>query len=75
MAEHLLVEKCKRKAPLLIVRPSVLGASFEEPFPGWTDSIGLSGGLYLLGGLGILKELPGDPKNIADVVPVDIATN
>lgn len=75
MAEHLLVDNNKKKIPLLILRPSVIGASLDEPFPGWTDSIGLAGGLYLLGGLGILKELPGDPKNIADVVPVDIVTN
>jgi len=51
---------------MLIIRPSIISASLEEPFPGWTDSIGLIGGLYLLAGLGILRELPGNPNNIGD---------
>lgn len=62
MAEHLLAESNQDKnIPLLILRPSIIGASLEEPFPGWTDSIGLAGGIYLLCGLGLLKELPGNP--------------
>ena len=66
MAEHLLVENNKRKLPMLILRPSIISASLEEPFPGWTDSIGLIGGIYLLAGLGLLRELPGNPNNIGD---------
>ena len=60
MAEHLLAEKNTKNIPLVIVRPSIIGASLEEPFPGWTDSITLAGGIYLIAGLGILRELPGD---------------
>jgi len=40
--------------PLVIIRPSLIAASFEEPFPGWTDSLGLLGGLYAMGGHGVL---------------------
>jgi hypothetical protein len=75
MAEHLLVENNSKNLPMYIIRPSIIGASLEEPFPGWTDSIGLAGGLYLLAGLGLLREIPGDPNNIGDIVPVDIVTN
>jgi alcohol-forming fatty acyl-CoA reductase len=75
MAEHLLVENNAKNLPMYIIRPSIIGASLEEPFPGWTDSIGLAGGLYLLAGLGLLREIPGDPNNIGDIVPVDIVTN
>jgi len=75
MAEHLLVENNTKNLPLYIIRPSIIGAALEEPFPGWTDSIGLAGGLYLLAGLGLLRELPGDPLNIGDIVPVDLVTN
>lgn len=45
---------------MVIVRPSIIGASLEEPVPGWTDSITFAGGIYLIAGLGILRELPGD---------------
>ena len=37
-----------------------MGASLDEPFPGWTDSTAFVGGIYLMAGLGILKEFPGD---------------
>lgn len=47
----------------------------HEPFPGWTDSIGLVGGLILIAGLGILREIPGDVNNIGDIVPVDLVVN
>ena len=75
MAEHLLVENNKTSIPLLIIRPSIIGASLEEPFPGWTDSIGLAGGIYMIAGLGILRDIPGDENNIGDQVPVDIVSN
>lgn len=51
---------------MLFLRPSIIGASLEEPVPGWIDSIGLAGGLYLLAGLGILREIPGNENNIGD---------
>ena len=66
MAEHLLHERNTKGIPLFIVRPSIVGASLEEPVPGWTDSITLAGGIYLIAGLGILRELPGNKKSIGD---------
>ena len=75
MAEHLLDQMNGKRIPLSIVRPSIIGASLEEPFPGWTDSITLAGGIYLVAGLGILRELPGDQNMIGDQVPVDIVAN
>jgi hypothetical protein len=66
MAEHLLNASNVKSLPILLIRPTIIGASLEEPVPGWTDSIGLAGGIFLLAGLGILRELPGDRNNIAD---------
>lgn len=75
MAEHLLHQRNTKKIPLLIIRPSIIGASLEEPVPGWTDSITLAGGIFLIAGLGILRELPGDKNRIGDLIPVDIVSN
>ncbi len=75
MAEHLLTEQNTKGLPMYFIRPTIIGASLEEPCPGWTDSIGLAGGLYLLAGLGLLREIPGDPSNIGDIVPVDLVVN
>lgn len=51
---------------MIIFRPSIVSASAFEPVPGWTDSIGLIGGIYLVAGLGILRELPIDINSIGD---------
>jgi fatty acyl-CoA reductase len=69
MTEHLLLDFINSspiKVPLLIFRPSIISASLEEPVPGWTDSIGLIGGIYMVAGLGILRELPCNENNIGD---------
>ena len=78
MAEELLVShqrNQKKPVPLVIVRPSIIAASFEEPVPGWTDSLGLLGGFYAIAGHGILRDLPLNPKLIADQIPVDFVSN
>ena len=61
--------------PLVIIRPSIIAAAFKEPMPGWTDSLGLMGGLYTISGHGILRDLPLNPKFIGDQVPVDFVSN
>jgi hypothetical protein len=61
--------------PLIIMRPSIIAASFAEPVPGWTDSIGLLGGFYTICGHGILRDLPLNPKLIGDLIPVDFVSN
>ena len=66
MAEQLLYQNNTKQLPLLILRPSMIGASLEEPVPGWTDSVNLTGGVYLIAGLGLLRQLPGDKNRIFD---------
>jgi len=46
IAEHLLVNEGKN-LPLTIVRPSIVGASWKEPFPGWIDNYNGPSGLYI----------------------------
>ncbi len=43
----MLHQKSQKVAiPLVVIRPSIIAASFAEPVPGWTDSLGLIGGFY-----------------------------
>lgn len=53
----------------------VIGGSWREPSPGWTDVISAAGAVYASVGMGVLKFLPGNGDNIADVVPVDTVVN
>ncbi|KAL1877483.1 putative secondary metabolism biosynthetic enzyme [Diaporthe australafricana] len=70
LAEHFLVQK-KGSTPLTIVRPSIISASCEHPFPGWIDSFAALAGPLSAFALGGLKVLHGDPSAILDVIPVD----
>lgn len=56
---------------MLIVRPSIVSASASEPFPGWTDTVGLLSGMTLAVGLGVMKDMPGNPDSFLDIIPVD----
>lgn len=81
MAEELILAKVEgmkangKSLPLVIVRPSIFTASFEEPVPGWTDSTNLLSGIYAIAGLGVLKDLPLNPAFIGDQIPVDFVCN
>lgn len=57
--------------PLTIIRPSIISASLEYPFPGWIDSFAAVAGPVSAFALGGLRVLHGDPSTILDVVPVD----
>lgn len=74
MGEQLLC-KYKENVPLVIVRPSIIGASLRDPFPGWVDALTAAGGLLLTGCLGVLRELNLRSDLLADVVPVDFVVN
>ena len=57
---------------MCIVRPSIINTSYKQPFPGWLDSLAAAAAMYLMIGLGIIKEVKGNPNNIGDTIPVDI---
>ena len=45
LAEHLLIN-AGQPMPLTIVRPSIVTASWKEPFPGWIDNYNGPSALY-----------------------------
>ncbi len=71
LAEHLLVEQAG-SVPLSIVRPSIISATWAEPFPGWIDSAAAFAGFVALVGTGHLRVVVGDPNVRLDVVPADV---
>ena len=46
LAEFVLVEEGSH-LPLVIVRPSIIGATWKEPMPGWTDNLNGPTGLFV----------------------------
>lgn len=60
---------------MVIFRPSIIGSSLADPFPGWTDTLSAAGGLSLFVGLGLIKYANVSGKAEFDLIPVDIVTN
>ena len=59
----------------MLFRPSIIAGAYKDPFPGWTDSLSAAGGLSLLVGLGLIKDMHARGYNRFDVIPVDMVTN
>lgn len=66
------MQKRRGELPMCIVRPAIINSSYQEPFPGWLDSIAAAAAMYLFVGLGIIRELKGNPNSIGDTIPVDV---
>lgn len=60
---------------IAIVRPSIVGATWQEPFPGWVDNINGPSGVIVAAGKGLLRALRATPMAVADVIPVDTVVN
>ncbi|XP_064480327.1 putative fatty acyl-CoA reductase CG5065 [Ornithodoros turicata] len=74
LAESLVVEE-RGQLPIAIVRPSIVTASWKEPFMGWVDNYNGFTGIIVSCGLGLLRSVIINQDSIADVVPVDIVVN
>lgn len=70
-----LIYKYKENVPVVVVRPSIVGCSLRDPFPGWVDALTAAGGLLLTVSLGVVHEVLVNPDMAADVVPVDQVVN
>ncbi|XP_043604093.1 putative fatty acyl-CoA reductase CG5065 [Bombus pyrosoma] len=74
LAEQIVASKCK-DLPVAIVRPSIIGASLEEPCPGWIENISAITGSFLLIGRGFARAIRGRRDARLDVVPVDFVVD
>uniref|UniRef100_A0A2H1W7P9 Fatty acyl-CoA reductase n=1 Tax=Spodoptera frugiperda TaxID=7108 RepID=A0A2H1W7P9_SPOFR len=72
LAENVVAEY-KGILPVVIIRPSIVISSVEEPVSGWVENFNGPVGLMLGCGKGILRSMYSDPDLIADYMPVDIA--
>lgn len=61
--------------PICIVRPSIVGASWKDPFPGWIDNLAGATGLFVAGKKGLLRNMLGNRNMVVDLTPVDFVVN
>jgi len=74
MAEQ-AVEEVRSNIPLTIVRPSIIESSWRSPTSGWIRGFRMAEPIILNFGKGMLKEFPGIPEGIADIIPVDLVAS
>ncbi|KNC50978.1 fatty acyl-CoA reductase 1 [Thecamonas trahens ATCC 50062] len=72
---RLLAAAAHRNVLLVTIRPTIVGAAYAEPFPGWVDAVSAGGALYLFAGVGVLQFGNGDASLIGDQIPVDYVSN
>jgi len=61
--------------PIVIIRPSIVSASWKEPFEGWVDNYNGPSGIVALAGSGIMRTLYCKRTCVADMIPVDVCIN
>lgn len=71
LGERALVET-HGDVPVSIVRPSIIESSLAEPRPGWIRGFRMAEPVIISYARGLLKEFPGVPEGIVDVIPVDL---
>ncbi len=71
LGERALVET-HGEVPISIVRPSIIESALAEPRPGWIRGFRMAEPVIISYARGLLKEFPGVPEGIVDVIPVDL---
>jgi HAD superfamily hydrolase (TIGR01490 family) len=74
LAERRVLEE-RGDLPLVILRPAVIESSIAEPLPGWIQGTRMADPIILAFARGVLREFPGSPEAIVDLVPVDHVVN
>ncbi len=58
--------------PVSIVRPSIIESALAEPSPGWIRGFRMAEPVIISYGRGLLRDFPGLPEGVVDVIPVDL---
>ena len=75
LAETVLAEEENNLPSISIIRVSIIGAAWKEPYPGWVEKCNGPSELFVAAGRGYLRSMKGDSTDILDIVPVDIPVN
>ena len=70
LGERALAES-RGDVPVSIVRPSIIESAVADPYPGWIRGFRMAEPVIISYARGLLKEFPGLPEGIVDVIPVD----
>ena len=72
LGERALVEQWEGRVPITFVRPSIIESALAEPRAGWIRGFRMAEPIIVSYARGLLREFPGVPEGIVDVIPVDL---
>jgi HAD superfamily hydrolase (TIGR01490 family) len=72
LGERALVAQFGATVPLTIIRPSIIESALAEPRPGWIRGFRMAEPIIVSYARGLLREFPGVPEGVTDVIPVDL---
>ncbi|XP_039267578.1 fatty acyl-CoA reductase 1-like [Styela clava] len=61
--------------PVVILRPSIIGAIWNDPIPGWITTLNGPTGVIVAYGKGILQTMRIQENLVLDIIPVDFTVN
>jgi len=71
LGERALLQR-RGDVPVTFVRPSIIESALAEPHPGWIRGFRMAEPVIISYARGLLKEFPGVPEGVIDVIPVDL---
>jgi fatty acyl-CoA reductase len=74
MGEQLLA-KYSDGVPVIILRPSIVESSVNQPEPGWIESYRMSSPILFGYGKGEVPDFPGNRNSVIDLIPVDFVVS
>ena len=72
LGERALTSRYGAELPITIVRPSIIESALAEPHPGWIRGFRMAEPIIVSYARGLLREFPGVPEGVIDVIPVDL---
>ncbi|EPS67970.1 hypothetical protein M569_06803, partial [Genlisea aurea] len=72
---EMMIESRRGNIPVVIIRPSVIESTYNDPFPGWMEGNRMLDPVIQRYGKGHLTGFLVDPNGIIDVVPADMVVN
>jgi HAD superfamily hydrolase (TIGR01490 family) len=72
LGERALVSEFGDTVPMTIIRPSIIESALAEPRPGWIRGFRMAEPIIVSYARGLLREFPGVPEGVTDVIPVDL---
>ncbi|MGH9079456.1 MAG: HAD-IB family phosphatase [Acidimicrobiales bacterium] len=72
LGERALISQFADTVPMTIIRPSIIESALAEPRPGWIRGFRMAEPIIVSYARGLLREFPGVPEGVTDVIPVDL---